>query len=136
MKNAFKKILNMLFGFFILIAFYFLSDFIVKFFNLALPSAILGLILFALSLIFGIIKESWIKNACDFLINNMAMFLVPFVGRLIVYKELLAKNWFLIFIVVFLTTSAVILIVGLFVEWGIKFLKIHKIKEAKEENYD
>ena len=118
-------------GFSILFIFYFVSLVIVKLIHIPLPPAILGLILFAFVLIQGYIKEEWIKPACDLLINNMAMFLVPFIAGLILYKSLLLKNWLVIFLVIFLVSTLTIVITGLFVEWGLKFLRLHKIKKAE-----
>jgi holin-like protein len=132
LKNFFKFLL----GFAILIMFYLISDIVVKIFHIVLPPAILGLILFAFCLIQGFIKEEWIKSACEFLINNMAMFLVPFLAGLIVYKALLLKNWFVIFVVIFITTTLVLIVTGLFVEWGIKFLRLHKMKEVEGSSDD
>ena len=136
MKNLLKKIFDILLGFAILTLFYFISTIVIKFLNITLPPAILGLILFATCLIQGFIKEEWIKASCDFLINNMAMFLVPFIAGLIVFKSLLIKNWIVILVVIFTTTTLEIVITGLFVEWGIKFLRLHKIKTTKRSSYD
>lgn len=134
MWHYFKTIYNFIIGFLILVSFYFISYFIMKFLNISFPSVILGLVLFAISLIYGIIKEEWIKSSCDFLIKNMAMFLIPFLGGLIAYKSLIIRNWLLILIVIFVTTTLTIVITGLFVEWGIKFLKLYKYKKFGENN--
>lgn len=136
MLDLFKKIINFLLGLAILVLFYFLSNLVVKYLNIPLPPSIFGLILFAFCLIQGIIKEEWIKPVCDFLINNMAMFLVPFLVGLIVYKSLLIKNWLVIFVVIFITTTLVLVAVGLFVEWGVKYLRLCKIKKIQRNNND
>ena len=133
MKKTLEEFLYFVLGITILFAFYYFCCFIVKFFNIPLPPAILGLILFSAALIEGIIKEKWIKTACIILINNMAMFLVPLFCGLIAYKSILEKNWLAIFIIIFLTTTLVIVSVGLFVEWGIKFLRLNKMKTEREE---
>lgn len=88
-----------------------------------LPPAILGLILFAVSLVLGIVKEEWIETTANVLIKNMAMFIVPFMGGLVVYKSLLVKNIFVILFVTFTTTTLLIIITGLFVEFGLKFMR-------------
>ncbi len=88
-----------------------------------LPPAILGLILFAVSLVLGIVKEAWIETTANVLIKNMAMFIVPFMGGLVVYKSLLVKNIFVILFVTFTTTTLLIIITGLFVEFGLKFMR-------------
>ena len=80
-----KQIFDFIRGLSILICFYVLSLFIVKAFHIMLPPAILGLVLFAAALAIGIIKEEWIADVSNFLIKNMAMFIVPFMGGLIVY---------------------------------------------------
>ena len=74
-------------------------------------------------------KEDWIKDASDFLISNMALFLIPFWGALIVYEDLLAKNALVILLVVFITTILTIVGTGLFVEFGIKYLRLKRIKK-------
>ncbi len=139
MNKQGKQFFNFIIGFLILIGFYFLSFYILKLLHISFPPAILGLILFSFALIEGIIKESWIKDACGFLINNMAMFLVPFIGGLIVYKSLLMKNWLVILVVIFISTTVIIAVTGLFVEWGIKLLRLNKMKTVnknKELNHD
>ena len=130
MDNILKKILNFMQGFAILMFFYCVSMIFVKILHFAFSPAILGLVLFALALIFGIIKEEWIKNTCNFFIDNMAMFLVPFIAGLLVYKSVLAQNWLVIFLVIFIATTATIVFTGLFVEWGLKFLRLYKIKKS------
>lgn len=134
MRKYLKTTWNFILGFLILICFYFISYFIVKLLNISIPSTILGLILFAAALVSGIIKEEWIKPTCDFLIKNMAMFLVPFLGGLIVYKSLLMKNWLAILIVIFVTTTLTIVITGLFVEWGMKLLRLYKYRRNEAKN--
>ncbi len=133
MKKHLKEFFNLILGFIILLSFYFASYFIIKFMRISFPPAILGLILFAISLLSGIIKEKWIKSVCNLLIDNMAMFLVPLFCGLIVYKSIIVKNWIAIFTVIFVTTTVIIIAVGLFTEWGIKFLRLNKIKELERE---
>ncbi|MGN0005985.1 MAG: CidA/LrgA family protein [Candidatus Gastranaerophilaceae bacterium] len=129
MKNFFKFLL----GFTILFIFYYLSFFIVKIFNIKFPAAVLGLILFALSLIIGIIKEEWIELSVNFLLKNMALLFVPFVVGLSVYKSFLMKNFIPILLVVLITTIFTIVFTGLLVEYGIKFVRLWKIKRGHHD---
>ena len=136
MKVTGKKLEDFLYfvlGLVILFAFYYASCLIVKLLHLPLPPAILGLILFTIALVEGIIKEKWVESSCNILINNMAMFLVPLFCGLIAYKSILAKNWLAIFIIIFITTTVVIVLTGLFTEWGIKLLRLKKIKSLERE---
>lgn len=124
-----NKVLKFCLGIFIMTGLYFISRLVINALNLPLPPAILGLIFFASLLILGLIKEDWIKDASDFLISNMALFLIPFWGALIVYEDLLAKNALVILLVVFITTILTIVGTGLFVEFGIKYLRLKRIKK-------
>lgn len=126
-----RKIFDFLRGFVILIMFYITSFCIVKALHLMLPPAILGLMLFAAALISGIIKEEWINSASNFLIKYMGLFIVPFMGALILYKSILIKNWFVILFVIFITTTLLIVTIGLFVEHGLRFLELHKIRKSR-----
>lgn len=126
-----KKICEFLKGFAILLLFYFVSVLIIKITHIPMPPAILGLVFFAVCLIEGIIKEDWVKYACEVLMKNMAMFLVPFIGGLIIYKSILAKNWFVILLVIFLITGLTIVITGLFVEYGLKISRLISMRKQK-----
>lgn len=128
-----KKFFKFLLGFAILFAFYYLSFFIVKSFNIKLPAAVLGLILFALSLIFGIVKEEWIESAVNFLLKNMALFFVPFVVGLSVYKSFLAKHYISILLVVLITTTLTIVVTGILAEYGLKIARFFKIRGSQRD---
>ena len=87
-----KKILNFTLGLIILVGFYYASLLLLHIIHIQFPPAILGLILFATALITGVIKEEWIKTTSEWLINNMAMFLLPFIAGLVAYQTLIIKN--------------------------------------------
>ena len=120
-----KSFVEFLIGTSIMLCFYFISYVILKALHIMFPPAILGLLLFAISLIMGVIKEDLIKTASDWYIKNLAMFLVPFWGGLIVYQELLQKNWISILVVIFITTTLTIICTGLFVEYGMKYFRLY-----------
>lgn len=120
-----KKIFDFTLGLIILLCFYVLSVGILHIVHIQFPPTILGLILFALALISGIIKEEWIKSASEWLINNMAMFLLPFIAGLVAYQALLLKNLIPILLVIFVTTAIIIVLTGLFIEYGTAWLRLH-----------
>ena len=128
-----KQIFDFIRGFLILVIFYIISSIVVKSLHIMLPPAILGLTLLAIGLTAGIIKEEWIKTTSEILIKNMAMFLVPLVGGLVVHKTLLLNNWVTILLVIFLTTTFLIIAIGLFVDYGLKFLEYYKTRKLKHE---
>ena len=124
-----KKILNFILGIAILFGFYILASGILVLAHIKMPSAILGLILFSLCLTIGIIKEEWVKTASEFFLKNMAMLFVPFIAGLVVYQSVLLKNWISIAVVVFISTLLTIILTGLFVEYGVKFLRLHRMRK-------
>ncbi|MCM1265013.1 MAG: CidA/LrgA family protein [Candidatus Gastranaerophilales bacterium] len=128
----FKTTSKFLLGLGILFMFYILSLFIIKLLHIAIPPAILGLVLFAIALINGIIKEEWIKLTSEFFLKYMAVLFVPFIVGVIVYKSVILKNWLAIILVVLLTTTITIVLTGLFVEYGIKYLRLHKMRKYRD----
>ena len=129
----FDKIFKFLFGFILIFLIYFFAKLIIKLTHLPFPPTILGLILFTLGLKMKIIKESWIEFTSKILLENIGMLFVPFIVGLIAYKDLLLKNWLAILVVVFATTTFLIVLLGLFVEYGLKFLRLYKIRKVKND---
>lgn len=115
-----------------MLGFYYVSSFVLKTLHIMFPPAILGLLLFALALVFGAIKEEWIKTASEWYIKNLALFLVPFWGGLLAYQDLLKKNWISILLVIFITTTVTIVCTGLFVEWGMKYLRLYRYRRKHD----
>ena len=130
-KINLDKIINFLIGLAIIFLIYYIAVFVLKVLKINFPPVILGLIFFTLVLNFGIIKEKYIESTVNFLLKNMAILFVPFVVGIIKYKQLLLENWLMILLVVFLTTFLIIVSLGLFVEYGLKFLRLHKINKYK-----
>ena len=124
-----KKILDFTRGLIILLSFYFLSIGILRLIHIQFPPAILGLILLAISLICGGIKEEWIKTPSEWLINNMAMFLLPFIAGLVAYQSMIIKNILPILLGIFVTTSCVNVFTGLYMEYGTAFFRLHNRKK-------
>lgn len=118
-------------GFLILNLFYLFGLLIAKVLILPIPPAIIGLILYIISLKLGLIKDSWVKNISEALTNNITLFLLPFVAGLIVYKTLLYQNLFLILAVIFISSFMTIVLTGLFVQNGIKYLRLIRIRRKK-----
>ena len=128
-----KKLFAFTRGLIILICYYLLSLEILKLVHIQFPPAILGLILLAVSLISGVIKENWIKDTSEWLINNMAMFLLPFIAGLVAYQSMILKNLIPILLVIFITTSAIIVLTGLFIEYGLAFLRLHHWRKNRHD---
>ena len=126
-----KKIFKHVIGFAIITFFCLVSLFITNCFGLKFPAAIIGLVLFTISLLLGIVKMQWVEDACNFLIKNMALCIVPFVGGIIVYQKLVLENFLVIALVVLIATTISIIAIGIFIEYGLKFLRLYKMRKKK-----
>lgn len=124
----FKKLFKFALGMAILFLIYYVSYLVLKFTHIKLPPAILGLVLFAWGLHSGVIKESWIKSAVDFMLKNMPILFVPFIVGIVLYKSVLMENILAICLVVLASTTLTIVGTGLFVEYGVKLLRLHRMK--------
>ena len=122
------KFFKFLLGMAILFAIYYVSFFIFKLTGIKLPPAILGLVLFAWGLSVGVIKEDWVKVAVDFMLKNMPVLFVPFIVGIVLYKSVLTENLIAICLVVLVSTTLTIVGTGLFVEYGVKLLRLHRMR--------
>ena len=98
-----------------------------------LPAPILGLIVFALLLQFNIIKKEWIEDICEFLLKYLPVLFVPFLVGIISHFDLIGKNLLLLTINIFITTAITLVVTALFVENVIKFVRLKKIKDMKND---
>lgn len=131
-----NKIFKFILGMIILFLIYYVSFFILKVTQIKLPPAILGLVLFAWGLSIGIIKEEWVKVAVDFMLKNMPILFVPFIVGIVLYESILTKNVIAICLVILVSTTLTIVGTGLFVEYGIKLLRLYKMKKQKGHSDD
>lgn len=122
------KFFKFLLGMAILFAIYYVSFFILKLTGIKLPPAILGLVLFAWGLSVGIIKEDWVKITVDFMLKNMPVLFVPFIVGIVLYKSVLTENLLAICLVVLFSTTLTIVGTGLFVEYGMKLVRLHRMR--------
>lgn len=127
-----KKFFDFILGFAILFGFYYISLFIVRITHIVFPPAVLGLILFAVSLLCGIVKEKWVESSVNFILKYMAMLFVPFLVGLTEYKNLIMHNIFAIFFVIFVATTVTIVVTGFFAEYGIKYLRLLKMRNKHD----
>lgn len=127
-----KKLSEFFVGFFILMLFYFFGALVLHLFNIKMPPAVLGLVLFVICLKSGFIKEEIVSLACGILIKNMGLFIVPVLVGTLVYKGFILKNLALILFVIFVTTAFLIVFVGWFADFGLKILRLYKIRSHKK----
>lgn len=107
---------SLLTGFAILLFIQFIGTCIIGIFHIALPPALLGMILLTMALLSNIIKINWVEDTCTILIEKMGMLFVPAGISILLYKNAILKEWFAIFATIFFSSIIVIITTGLFVD--------------------
>lgn len=104
----------------------FVSDLISNF--ILIPGSIIGMLMLFTLLIFGIVKINMIKETTDFLMENIAFFVIPAGVSLIYYSDLIKEYFFIIIICGFGITLLSMVITMKFVDLLVEF---HKRGEKK-----
>jgi holin-like protein len=93
---------------------------VIKHLGFAFPAPILGMLILALALYFGIIPEKLMQGICDLLLKNMPLFFVPLFVGIVSYSYLIKQNLLPIVLIVFFTTFLAMLITAFLVQYIIK----------------
>jgi len=80
--------------------------------NLPIPGNVIGMGLLLAALLCGWVKPAWVEEAADLLLSHMAMFFVPAGVGVMVYFDLIGKQWLPISVSLVLSTFAVIAVTG------------------------
>lgn len=126
-----KKIFNFLIGGLIIFSIQYFCIYLLKFLHIAFPAPILGIIILFILLKTGIVKENLIKDFCNLLLKYMILFFIPLFVGIISYADLIAKNFWAIIITIFITTTLVIISVGLYTYHMTKFKRFINIKRSQ-----
>lgn len=124
--NCMKKIGRLTTGFIIILGLFYFSSIIVKITHIGFPPTLLGLILFTILLHYKIIKEKFVEDICDLLLNNMTLFFVPLLVGITLYTNLISKNLWAILITIFISTTLTMVLSAFFVQNIIKYIKWSK----------
>ena len=117
---------NFILGLGIIFCILYLSKIVLDVFNIAFPAPILGIIILFSLLKIGLIKEDWIKDFCNFMLKNMILFFIPIFVGIISYEDLISKNFLAIIMTIVVTTTLVMVIVGLFSYNIIKYQRLNR----------
>ena len=80
--------------------------------GIQLPSSIIGMLLLTLFLKLGWIKLHWVQGMSDFLVANLGFFFVPPGIALMLYFDLIAKEFWPILVATLVSTLLVLVITG------------------------
>lgn len=97
------KIINQL-G--IIMGFWIAGDFLSRLITsiIQIPSAIMGMVLFAIALTLGIIKEHQVKEISDLLLNNISFFFVPASVGILAISGMTANTMFKVIAITIIST--------------------------------
>lgn len=95
-------------GLFFILLYYFLGELVSHFIGGFMPGSVIGMILLFISLLFKVLKPSYVKDAATVITKNMAVFFVPAGVGLMTYGTLVAENF--IAIVGAITVSTILVI--------------------------
>ncbi|BCR05149.1 CidA/LrgA family protein [Desulfuromonas versatilis] len=99
-------------GFAILLALQFLGEMISRGFGIPVPGNVLGMGLMLLALATGIVKVEWVREATDLLLSHLALFFVPAGVGVMVYFELIGREWLPIVVATLVSTFVVMAVTG------------------------
>lgn len=91
-------------------------DHVVNFFNIEIPSTILGILVVFLLLQTGMIRLEWIETGANWLLGNLMLFLIPSAVGIIQYLNLLSEYGLSLMAVIVTGSFTVMVLTGLFAE--------------------
>ncbi len=85
--------------------------------GVSMPGAVIGLILFTVSLFLGWIKLEWVEPTASFLLRHMLLFFVPMTVLIMRLAPIVKKNWAALSVSIVVSTLAVMVTTGLVAEF-------------------
>lgn len=104
-------------GFSLLLLFQFLGELVSRFGDLPIPGNVLGMGLLLLALLSGLVEVRWLEEAAELLLANLALLFVPAGVGVMVYVELIAREWLPISVATLLSTFVVMAVTGRLAQW-------------------
>lgn len=111
----------MLQGMVLLLAFQFVGEGLSTFFDLPVPGNVIGMALMLIALSAGWVKLEWLQEAADLLLSYMALFFVPAGVGVMLYFDLIGREWLPIVAGTVISTFVVMAVTG----WCEKLLDKH-----------
>lgn len=102
----------MLQGMVLLLLFQLLGEGVSTFFVLPIPGNVIGMALLLCALGVGWVKADWLQEAADLLLSYMAMFFVPAGVGVMLYFDLIGREWLPIIAGTIVSTFVVMAVTG------------------------
>lgn len=111
----------MLQGFVLLLLFQLLGEGLSSWLALPMPGNVLGMALLLLAMLAGWVKPEWLQEAAELLLRYMALFFVPAGVGVMLYFDLIGREWLPIIAGTVISTFVVMAVTG----WAVKLLDKH-----------
>lgn len=99
-------------GFAILLALQLLGELLSRGMEIPIPGNVLGMGLLLLALRAGLVRVEWVQEAAELLLSHLALFFVPAGVGVMVYFDLIGRQWLPIVVATSLSTFAVVAVAG------------------------
>ncbi len=99
-------------GMALLLLFLFLGEAASTAWNVPIPGSVIGMVLLLAALCAGIVRHEWIKEASELLLSHMALFFVPAGVGVMVYFDLIGREWLPIVVAMVVSTFVVMAVTG------------------------
>ncbi len=99
-------------GFALLLFFQFLGETISRGLKIPIPGNVIGMGLLLASLVAGLIRAEWVEDASELLLSHLALFFVPAGVGVMIYFELIGREWLPIVGATFISTFVVMAVTG------------------------
>jgi holin-like protein len=80
--------------------------------DLPIPGNVIGMALLLIGFLTGVVKVAWLEEAAELMLANLALFFVPAGVGVMVYTDLIAREWLPISVATVLSTFVVLAITG------------------------
>lgn len=115
----------------IILAIYFVGEFLSKSLHLPIPGNILGMLILLLLLCTKVVKVDMIDNVSTFLLDHLAFFFIPAGVGIITAVTVLRGNTIKLLIVVILSTFIIMAVSGVVVQFVINLNKKRELKKKE-----
>lgn len=99
-------------GFAVLLSCQLLGELVARWFSWPVPGNVLGMALLLVALILGVVRIEWVLEAAELLLTNMALLFVPVGVGVMLYFDLIAREWLPILAATVLSTFVVLAATG------------------------
>ncbi len=104
-------------GFALLLLLQFVGEVIARGCGLPIPGNVIGMGLLLVALLLGWIEEKWVQEASELLLSHLALLFVPAGVGVMVYFDLLRREWLAISVALVVSSFAVMAVTGWTEAW-------------------